>query len=82
MGRYIILFVSEFHTGSYQYILYSCILFPIFLAACPCFAFKKYGGTSKFPFRALYMPLEGFCMLAFCPRYQLLLSGLQRRVEL
>jgi hypothetical protein len=29
--------------------------FPIFLTAYPCFAFKNYIGTSKFPFRALIM---------------------------
>jgi hypothetical protein len=55
MGQYLLVyhtgtyFVPEFHTGTYIPII--SIFFPYFLAACPCFAFKKYTGTSKFPFR-------------------------------
>jgi hypothetical protein len=55
MGRYMSgyhIFVPEFHTGTYQCTI-SVYLFSIFLMAYPCFAFKKYTETSKFPFRAL-----------------------------
>jgi hypothetical protein len=32
---------------------YISVPFSIFLAVYPCFAFKKYTGTSKFPYRVL-----------------------------
>jgi hypothetical protein len=54
-----LLFVPEFHTVPYQYILHQFIFFFIFLTVLyPCFAFKKYIGTSKFLFRAA---LQNFC---------------------
>jgi hypothetical protein len=37
---------------------YNHLSFSVFLAVYPCFAFKKYTGTSKFPFRALLMSNE------------------------
>jgi hypothetical protein len=49
--------ICRYHTGTsfcsctYQYILY--LPSSHFLAVNPCFAFKKYTGASKFPFRAL-----------------------------
>jgi hypothetical protein len=48
------LFVPEFPTGTYQNILYLFVVFHFF-TVYPCLGFKKYTGTSKFPFRALYM---------------------------
>jgi hypothetical protein len=41
-----------------DFFIYKCILIPfisfyIFVTTYPCFAFKKYTGISKFPFRAL-----------------------------
>jgi hypothetical protein len=44
--------ISYHHLNMYY--IYLC--FSIFLTVYPCFAFKKYGGTSKFPFWAL-LPL-------------------------
>jgi hypothetical protein len=32
-------------------------MFSIFLTLCPCITFKKYTGTSKFPFLALYLAI-------------------------
>jgi hypothetical protein len=54
IGRYTIpelLFVLEFHTGTYQYINIH-LSFP-FSAGKSLFRFKTYTGTSKVPFRAL-----------------------------
>jgi hypothetical protein len=59
MGRYMPVyhtgtsFFPEFHICTYQYILYPFIFFHFFLTVYPCFAFKKYTGTSKLPFRVL-----------------------------
>jgi hypothetical protein len=52
-----LLFVLEFHTDTYQYSLYYIHLafFSIFIKEYPYFAFKKYTGTSKCPFRALVL---------------------------
>jgi hypothetical protein len=44
-------FVPEFHTGTYQYV--SPLSSSILQTVHPCFAFKKYTGTSTVPFRAL-----------------------------
>jgi hypothetical protein len=44
--------VPEFHTDTYQYILHP-FLFSNFLTVYHCFVFKRYTGTSKFPFRAV-----------------------------
>jgi hypothetical protein len=55
MYRYTVpelLFVPEFHTGTYQFILYPFIFLPYILLH-PSFAFAKYNCASKFPFRAL-----------------------------
>jgi hypothetical protein len=54
MCRYTIpgLLVPKFYTGTYQHILYPFIFFH-FLTMYSCFSFKKYTGTSKFPFRPL-----------------------------
>jgi hypothetical protein len=50
-----LLFLPKFHTGTYQqYILYLFIFFHF-----PCFAFKKYTGTSKCPFRSLAVQFNG-----------------------
>jgi hypothetical protein len=35
-------FVSGFHTGTYQCVLYQFIFLHFFLTVYPCFAFKKY----------------------------------------
>jgi hypothetical protein len=52
VGRYM-LFVPEFRTDTYQLYTISIIFFRLFSQYIPCFAFKKYTGTSKRPFRAL-----------------------------
>jgi hypothetical protein len=52
MGRYTVpelLFVPEFHTGTYQYILIHIFSFHFSDGS----AFKKYTGSSKLSFRAL-----------------------------
>jgi hypothetical protein len=49
--------VSKFRTALIN-ICYIHLPFNIFLAVCPYFTFKKYTGTSKFPFRALPEPDE------------------------
>jgi hypothetical protein len=41
-----LLFVPEFHTGTYKYILYPFI-FSIFVTIYPCFAFSKYTGSGS-----------------------------------
>jgi hypothetical protein len=41
------------HIKSFINIHYIHSSFPICLAVCNCFAFKKYIGTFKFPFRSL-----------------------------
>jgi hypothetical protein len=46
-----LIFVPEFHTGTYQYILYAFI-FSVFLTAYPCFDFEKFT-VAKVSFRAL-----------------------------
>jgi hypothetical protein len=46
-----LIFVPEFHTGSYQYILYAFI-FSVSITAYPCFAFEKFT-VAKVSFRAL-----------------------------
>jgi hypothetical protein len=60
MGRYTIpelLFVPEFHTGTYHYILtYIHLFFLIFLTVYPCFAFKIwYTGASSHFEHCLYL---------------------------
>jgi hypothetical protein len=52
------LFVPEFNTGTYQYILYPFIFFH-FLTAYPCFAFMKYTSGSEFTLQALYTTYYG-----------------------
>jgi hypothetical protein len=51
-----LLFVPEFHTGTYQYIVLPYIHLSFYFSDCrpiPCFAFNKYVGCSKFPRRVL-----------------------------
>jgi hypothetical protein len=49
-----LLFVPEFHTSTYQYIyILHPLIFSLFMMINLCITFKKYTGTSKFPFRAL-----------------------------
>jgi hypothetical protein len=50
-----LLFVPEFHMGTYQYILF-LFTFSVFLTAYPCYAFKKYTDTSELPFPVLIIP--------------------------
>jgi hypothetical protein len=48
-------FFPQFHTGTYQYILYPFIFLHLF-KVCLCFTFKKYTVTFKFPFLAVLVP--------------------------
>jgi hypothetical protein len=61
MGRY----MPVHHTGtsssswtSYRHLSIYTIAFFLFCEGISCVAFKKYTGTSEFPFRALYKPVS------------------------
>jgi hypothetical protein len=55
-----LLFISEFHAGTYQYKIYSFIFFSFSDVISSFRPSKKYTGTSKFPFRVLRISLSEY----------------------
>jgi hypothetical protein len=59
-----LLYVPEFHTFAYQYIIHPFIFFR-YSNSISLFRFKKYTGTCKFPFRGA-LAVRRFVYLQYC----------------